>query len=241
MQVVHERCCGLDVHKKTVVACVLVTSVDGRVERTIRTFGTMTGDLLNLADWLDQFGVTHVVLESTGVYWRPVFNVLEEGRVIILVNPQHLKAVPGRKTDVKDAEWLADLLRHGLLKPSFIPPAPVRELRELTRYRKTLVQARTDKINRLHKALEGANVKLTLVVSDVLGVSARSMLAALLSGEQDPSILAELARGRLRTKLAALRRALDRASQAASPGAHWPNPGPHRLPGGEHRSGAASH
>src|SRR5215471_8705668 len=209
MQVMHERCCGLDVHKKTVVACVLVTPADGRVERTIRTFGTMTGDLLNLADWLDQFGVTHVVLESTGVFWRPVFNILEEGRTIILVNPQHLKIVPGRKTDVKDAEWLADLLRHGLLKPSFIPPAPVRELRELTRYRKTLVQARTDEINRLQKALEGANLKLTLVVSDVLGVSARSMLAALLSGEQDPSILAELARGRLRTKLAALRRALD--------------------------------
>jgi len=150
-----------------------------------------------------------VVLESTGVYWRPVFNILEEGRVISLVNPQHLKTAPGRKTDVKDAEWLAHLLRHGLLKPSFIPPAPVRELRELTRYRKTLVQARTDEINRLQKALEGANVKLTLVVSDVLGVSACSMLAGLLSGEQDPSVLAELARGRLRTKLAALRRALD--------------------------------
>jgi transposase len=209
VQVVHERCCGLDVHKKTVVACVLVTSADGQVDRTIRTFGTMTGDLLSLADWLDQFKVTHVVLESTGVYWRPVFNILEEGRAIILVNPQHLKTVPGRKTDVKDAEWLADLLRHGLLKPSFIPPAPVRELRELTRYRKTLVQARTDEINRLQKALEGANVKLTLVVSDVLGVSARSMLAALLGGEQDPAILAELARGRLRTKLTALRRALD--------------------------------
>ena len=209
MQVLHERCCGLDVHKKTVVACVLVTSSDGRVERTIRTFGTMTRDLLALSDWLDQFGVTHIVLESTGVYWRPVFNILEEGRVIVLVNPQHLKTVPGRKTDVKDSEWLADLLRHGLLKPSFIPPAPVRELRELTRYRKTLVQARTDEVNRLQKALEGANLKLAVVVSDVLGVSARAMLAGLLGGEQDPETLAELARGRLRTKLPALRRALE--------------------------------
>jgi transposase len=209
MQVMHERCCGLDVHKKTVVACVLVTSSDGRVERAIRTFGTMTRDLLTLSDWLDQFGVTHVVLESTGVYWRPVFNVLEDGRVIVLVNPQHLKTVPGRKTDVKDSEWLADLLRHGLLKPSFIPPAPVRELRELTRYRKTLVQARTDEINRLQKVLEGANLKLAVVVSDVLGASARAMLAGVLGGEQDPETLAELARGRLRTKLPALRRALE--------------------------------
>ena len=209
MQVMHERCCGLDVHKKTVVACVLVTASDGRVERAIRTFGTMTRDLLALSDWLDQFGVTHVVLESTGVYWRPVFNVLEDGHVIVLVNPQHLKTVPGRKTDVKDSEWLADLLRHGLLKPSFIPPAPVRELRELTRYRKTLVQARTDEINRLQKVLEGANLKLAVVVSDVLGASARAMLAGVLGGEQDPETLAELARGRLRTKLPALRRALE--------------------------------
>ncbi len=123
MQVVHERCCGLDVHKKTVVACVLVTSADGRVERTIHTFGTMTGDLLRPADWLDQFKVTHVVLESTGVYWRPVFNILEEGRVIILINPQHLKTVPGRKTDVKDAEWLADLLRHGPLAARTFTPS----------------------------------------------------------------------------------------------------------------------
>src|SRR5215204_783408 len=137
------------------------------------------------------------------------FNILEEGRVILLVNPQHLKTVPGRKTDVRDAEWLADLLRHGLLKPSFIPPAPVRELRELTRYRKTLVQARTDEINRLQKVLEGANLKPAIVVSDVLGVSARAMLAALLGGEQDAGTLAELARGKLRGKLPALRRALE--------------------------------
>jgi transposase len=208
MQVIHERCCGLDVHKRTVVACVLVTHEDGRVDRSVRTFGTMTPDLLALADWLDRWGITQVALESTGVYWRPVFNILEEGRTILLVNPQHLQHVPGRKTDVKDAEWLADLLRHGLLRPSFIPPAPVRELRELTRYRKTLVQARTDEVNRLQKVLEGANLKLASVVSDVLGVSARAMLAALLGGEQDANALAELARGRLRAKLPALRRAL---------------------------------
>jgi transposase len=209
MQVVHERCSGLDVHKRTVVACVLLTQGDGRLERQVRTFGTMTADLLALGDWLDRFGVTHVALESTGVFWRPVFNILEDGRTIVLVNPRHLKHVPGRKTDVKDAEWLADLLRHGLLQPSFIPPAPVRDLRELTRYRKTLVQARTDEVNRLQKVLEGANLKLAAVVSDVLGLSSRAMLAALLSGEQDPEVLAELARGRLRAKLPALRRALE--------------------------------
>jgi transposase len=210
MRVVHERCCGLDVHKKTVVACVLITQPDSTVQRQVRTFSTMTGDLLALADWLDEQGVTQVVLESTGVYWRPVFNVLEDDeRTITLVNPQHMKAVPGRKTDVKDSEWLADLLRHGLVQPSFIPPAPIRELRELTRYRKTLVQARTQEVNRLHKLLEGANIKLAAVVSDLMGKSGRAMLAALLAGEQDPAVLAELARGPLRGKRPALRQALE--------------------------------
>jgi transposase len=210
MQVVYVRCCGLDVHKKTVVACVLVTEADGAVRREVRTFGTMTADLLALADWLAGWGVTHVALESTGVYWRPVFNLLEDGqRTVVLVNPQHMKAVPGRKTDVKDAEWLADLLRHGLLRPSFIPPQPVRELRELTRYRKTLVQARADEVNRVHKLLEGANIKLGAVASDVLGKSGRAMLEALVGGAQDPAALAELARGRLRAKLPALRLALE--------------------------------
>ncbi len=209
MQVLHPRCCGLDVHKRTVVACVLLTDAAGRVERATRTFATMTADLLALADWLDGYAVTHVALESTGVYWRPVFNLLEEGRTIILVNPQHLQRVPGRKTDVKDAEWLADLLRHGLLTASFLPPAPVRELRELTRYRKTLVRARTDEVNRLQKVLEGANVKLASVVSDVLGASARAMLAALLEGQQDADALAALARGKLRAKVPQLRQALE--------------------------------
>jgi len=209
MQVVHERCCGLDVHKKTVVACVLLTHPDGTVERQVRTFGTMTGDLLALGDWLRQLGVRQVALESTGVYWRPVYNLLEDdGRTLLLVNPQHMKAVPGRKTDVRDSEWLADLLRHGLLQPSFIPPAPIRALRELTRYRKTLVQQRADEINRLQKALEGANVKLAAVASNVVGASGRAMLEALLAGQRDPEVLAELARGRLRAKLPELRQAL---------------------------------
>jgi transposase len=209
MQVVHTRCAGLDVHKRTVVACVLLTHDDGTVDRSVRTFGTMTAELLALSDWLSQLDVSQVALESTGVYWRPVFNLLEAAdRQIVLVNPQHLKQVPGRKTDVKDAEWLADLLRHGLLRASFIPPAPIRNLRELTRYRKTLVHQRADEVNRLQKTLEGANIKLAAVATDVLGVSGREMLAALLGGEVDPTVLAELARGRLRAKLPALRQAL---------------------------------
>jgi transposase len=209
MQVVYARCCGLDVHQKTVVACVLLTEPTGRVQREVRTFGTMTADLLALTDWLNALAVEQVALESTGVYWRPVFNLLEADHPIILVNAQHLKAVPGRKTDVKDSEWLADRLRHGLVKASFIPPQPVRELRELTRYRKTLVQARAQEVNRLHKVLEGANLKLGAVATDVLGTSGRDMLAAILAGEQDPLALAELARGRLRAKLPALRHALE--------------------------------
>jgi transposase len=208
MEVVHPRCCGIDVHKRTAVVCVLLTAADSTTRKHLRTFGTTTPDLLALADWLAGLGVDQVALESTGVYWRPVFNVLEEGRTVLLVNPQHVKAVPGRKTDVKDAEWLADLLRHGLLRPSFVPPAPIRELRELTRYRKTLVQQRGAEVNRLHKTLEAANIKLASVATDVLGASGRDMLAALLGGEQNPIVLAELARGRLRAKLPALRQAL---------------------------------
>ena len=209
MQVVYERCCGLDVHKRTVVACVLVTHPDGTVQRDVRTFGPMTADVLALSDWLTARGISVLAMESTGVYWRPVYNLLEEGRQILLVNPQHLKTVPGRKTDVKDAEWLADLLRHGLLQASFIPPQPVRDLREVTRYRTTLVQERAQEVNRVQKVLESANVKLAAVATDVLGVSGRAMLEALLGGEQDPVALAELARGRLRAKLPELRLALE--------------------------------
>ena len=210
MQVVYERCCGLDVHKKSVTACVLLTEADGAVWKHTHTFSTMTYGLLALSDWLEALGVRVVAMESTGVYWRPVFNILEEaGREVILVNAQHIKAVPGRKTDVRDAEWIADLLRHGLLKGSFIPPQPVRELRELTRYRKSLVGERTREVNRLHKVLETANIKLGAVVSDVMGVSGRAMLMAMLGGEQNPETLSELARGKLRAKLPALRQALE--------------------------------
>lgn len=208
MQVVYPCCAGIDVHKKTVVVCVMRTAQDGTVSRTVHTYATMTADLLELGDWLEREGVTLGALESTGVYWRPVFNLLEEGRQIILVNPQHMKAVPGRKTDLKDSEWIADLLRHGLLQPSFIPPAPVRELRELTRSRKTLVRERTQEVNRVHKVLEGANIKLAAVASDVVGKSGRAMLRALIEGEERPEVLAAMARGRVREKVVDLRRAL---------------------------------
>jgi transposase len=210
MQVLHERCCGLDVHKRTVVACALITEPDGRVRKHRRTFTTMTASLLALSDWLGGLAISHVAVESTGVYWRPVFNILEAaGREIVLADAQHIQRVPGRKTDVQDAEWLADLLRHGLVRPSFIPPKPVRDLRELTRYRATLVQQRTQEINRLHKVLETGNIKLAAVASNVVGVSGRDMLAALVAGEADPAALADLARGLLRKKLAELRQALE--------------------------------
>jgi transposase len=210
MQVLHERCAGLDVHKKSVVACVLSGAERGRVVREARTFGTMTRDLEALSAWLRERQVEQVALESTGVYWWPVFNILEEvGLSVILVNPQHIKQVPGRKTDVKDSEWLADLLRHGLVRASFIPPAEIRELRELTRYRKTLVQERSQEVNRLQKVLESANIKLAAVASDVLGVSGQRMLEALANGEEDPEVLAEMAVGKLRDKLEALRLALE--------------------------------
>ena len=209
MQVMHERCAAIDVHKRTAVTTVMLTQPDGSVEQYTRTFATMTADLLALDDWLRTHDVKVVAMESTGVYWHPIFNLLEEGRTIILVNAQHMKALPGRKTDVLDSQWLADLLRHGLLKASFIPPKPIRELRELTRYRKTLVQERTQEVNRLQKLLEGANIKLAAVATDVLGKSGRDMLQALIGGEQDADVLAELARGRLRAKLPALRLALE--------------------------------
>jgi len=210
VELVHARCCGLDVHKKSVVACVLITTAAGEVQRRVRTFGTMTADLLALDDWLTSLDVTQIAMESTGVYWRPVFTLLEaDERTITLVNAQHLKAVPGRKTDVKDSEWLADLLRHGLVKASFIPPAPIRALRELTRCRKRLVQQRAHETNRLHKLLEGMNVKLAAVASNILGKSGRAMLDALLAGETDPETLADLAVGQLRKKRESLAQALN--------------------------------
>ena len=204
MEVVHPRCAGLDVHKKTVVACVMVPG-----SKEVRSFGTMTEDLLRLADWLQQEQVSHVAMESTGVYWKPIYNVLEStGLELLVVNAQHIKAVPGRKTDVKDAEWIADLLKHGLVRASFIPSRPQRELRELVRYRTNLVEQRGHVVQRVQKLLEGANIKLSDVASDVVGVSGLAMLRALASGEQDPERLAEMGKSQLRNKRAELRRAL---------------------------------
>jgi transposase len=208
MDVVHERCCGLDVHKQTVVACVIVQSSGRMPQREVRTFGTMTADLLELADWLNDSRVTHVAMESTGVYWKPVWNLLEGQVELLLVNAHHVKQVPGRKTDVKDCEWLADLLRHGLLRASFVPPRPQRELRELTRYRTSLVRERAAEVNRVQKTLEGANIKLGSVASSVVGVSGRQILTALLGDTTDAATLADLARGKLRAKLPQLERAL---------------------------------
>jgi transposase len=208
MDVIYERCCGLDIHKQTVVACLLVSSGAGQPAPEVRTFGTMTDDLLALAAWLAEAGVTHVAMESTGVYWKPIWNVLEGQFELLLVNARHVKAVPGRKTDVKDAEWLAELLRHGLLRSSFVPDRAQRELQELTRYRSSLVHERAAEVNRLQKTLEGANLKLGDVATDVLGVSGRQILRALIAGESDPAALAELAQGRLREKRPALAAAL---------------------------------
>jgi transposase len=209
MHLVYKRSCGIDVHKKFIVACILLAQEDGTEQKEIRTFSTMTADLLACVDWLESKGIEMVAMESTGVFWRPVFNLLEAHINVMLVNAQHMKALPGRKTDVKDSEWIADLLRHGLLDASFIPPQPIRDLRDLVRYRKTLMQERAQEVNRLQKVLETANLKLASVASDVLGKSGRDMLNALIGGESDPLVLADLARGRLRAKLPELRLALD--------------------------------
>lgn len=208
MQVIHERCAGLDVHKKTVTACCVYTRPNGRKEQETRTFGTTTPELCELLVWLREWGCTHAAMESTGEYWRPVWNILEGHLELLLVNARHTKAVPGRKTDVKDAEWLADLLRHGLLRGSFVPPREQRELRFLTRQRDNLVRERVRVINRLQKVLEDANLKLAAVATDVTGVSGREMLAAILAGQDDPVALADLAHGRLRNKRNELEQAL---------------------------------
>jgi transposase len=208
MRIIHPRCCGLDIHKKIVVACLIISDPDGTQHKTIRTFSTMTDDLQALADWLWAAGCTHVAMEATGVYWIPIWNLLEDRFVLLLVNPRHIKAVPGRKTDVRDCEWIADLLRHGLLRASFVPDRFQREVRELTRYRTTLVRERTAVANRLQKALEGGNIKLAAVATDILGRSGRAILQALLQGETDATVLAHLARGRMREKIPELARAL---------------------------------
>ena len=207
MDVLIERCAGLDVHQASVVATVRVPGERGRLVVT-ETFGTMAADLLALRDWLHAYGVTHVALESTGVYWKPVYYVLEDAFTLLLINMQRLKHVPGRKTDVRDSDWLAQLLECGLLTGSFVPPPPIRELRDLTRYRLHQVRERAREVNRLCKVLEDSGVKLTSVLTDVMGVSGRAMVMALVQGTTDPAVIAELARGRLRQKLPELRRAL---------------------------------
>jgi transposase len=209
MQVVYARCAGLDVHKKTVSACISVCEGKHAKQQQTRAFGTFTQDLLKLADWLNEHGVTHVAMEATGVYWRPVWAMLEGHFEQMLVNPQHIKAVPGRKTDTKDCEWIADLLQHGLLKGSFVPPTPIQDLRDLTRYRVELRQSQNRVANRIQKLLEQANIKLSSVVSDTLGVSGRHMLDAIIAGEDDAERRAQLARGRLKGKIPQLQQALE--------------------------------
>ncbi len=209
MEAIHSRCAGLDVHKKTVVACVITPQPQGGWHREIRTFTTMTRQLLELSDWLATHGCTHVAMESTGEYWKPIFNILEANFEVMLVNAQHIKAVPGRKTDVKDAQWIAELLQHGLLRPSFIPPLPQRQLRDLTRHRTSFIRERVNLVNRIQKVLEGANIKLASVASDVMGVSGRAMLNAIVAGETDPMVMANLAQGRLCNKRDQLVEALE--------------------------------
>jgi transposase len=209
MQVMHERCAGLDVHKKSVYGCVLWFDENGMKQKQIRRFGTMTSELLRLGDWLAQHQVTHVAMEATGVYWRPVWTVLDGHLELMLVNPQHVKALPGRKTDVQDCEWLADLLQHGLLRGSFVPPTPIQDLRDLTRYRVELTQAQNRAANRIQKVLEQANIKLSSVASDTLGVSGQRMIEAIIAGEQDADQLADLAQKRLRQRIPELQQALS--------------------------------
>lgn len=218
MQVIHTRGAGLDVHKATVVACVMITAADGTVSQEMRTFGTMTQDLLEWGDWLKGQQITHGAMESTGSYWKSVYNLLEGQMELLVVNAQHIKAVPGRKTDVKDAEWIADLLRHGLLRGSFSSPKPQRELRELVRHRANLVGRRAQAVNELQRTLESTNIRLANVLSDITGVSATAMLQAILAGETDAAALAELAQGRLKAKKLLLPQALEGKAEA-----------PHRL------------
>jgi transposase len=208
LPIIFKRIAGLDVHKKTVVATRMRVVTQEEVERETKTFGTTTPDLLELLDWLYEWELTHVAMESTGDYWKPVFNVLEDTFEVWLVNAQHVKHVSGRKTDVKDSEWLAELMLHGLLKPSFIPTKPQRALREMTRYRTTLVQERTRIVNRVQKLLEGANIKLASVATDIMGVSGRAMLAEIVAGQTDAELMANLARGRMRNKIPELEKAL---------------------------------
>ncbi|MFO7683583.1 MAG: IS110 family transposase [Chloroflexota bacterium] len=208
MRLMYPRCAAIDIHKKTAVVCRRQTEANGTVKSEVKTFGTTTPELLQMMDWLIEWEVTTVAIESTAEYWKPVFNLLEGEFEVILVNAKHVKQVPGRKTDVKDAEWLAELLSYGLLKASYIPAKPQRDLRDLTRHRVTLVQERARIVNRLQKVLEHANIKLASVASDIMGVSGRQMLAALVDGKTDATAMADLAKGRMRNKMEALEKAL---------------------------------
>jgi len=209
MEVIHRRCAGFDVHKKSVAVCVRLLDTETKLQKQVRTFGTMTRDLVALGEWLAGLGVTHVAMESTGVFWKPVYNLLEGRFQILLCNAQHIKQVPGRKTDVKDCEWLAQLLQHGLLHGSFVPPRPQRDLRDLTRHRAQVIAEKTAVANRIHKILEDANIKLGSIASDVMGASGRSMLHAIVTGEDDPEKLADLAQRKLRAKIPQLELSLE--------------------------------
>jgi len=209
MRIVYSRCCGLDIHQASVVACVLTIDDRGRKKKRLKTFGTYWKELLKLQLWLFACKVRHVAMESTGIYWKPVWNVLEGHFELLLANPQHMKAVPGRKTDQQDAEWIAELHQHGLLRPSFVPPREIRELRDLTRSRVKLVEERNRVHNRIHKVLEDANLKLDTVASDILGATGRAIIEAIIGGQEDPAWLADKARSRLRKKRNQLRLVLQ--------------------------------
>src|SRR5216110_229047 len=209
MENVFACCAGLDIHQKSVEACVRRLEPTGPLHQQTRHWGTMTRDLLAMADWMAAQGVTHVAMESTGVYWKPIYNILESRFTVLLVNARHLKQVPGRKSDVRDCQWIAQLLQHGLLKGSFVPPRAQRELRDLTRHRAQLVEEKTRTVNRLHKVLEDGNIKLASVATDILGVSGRAMLEALMEGQEDPVKLADFAQRQLRGKIPELEKALE--------------------------------
>ena len=204
MEVMYKVCCGLDVHKKVIVACILSSN-----DKQIKSFGTMTEDIFELINWIKQNNCECVAMESTGVFWKPIYNLLEVEQIpTLVVNARHIKNVPGLKTDVKDSEWIANLLKHGLLQGSYIPSRDQRELRELVRYRRSLIDERSREVNRLQKVLEGANIKLSSVASNVLGASGRAMIKALISGVDDPVVLAELSKSKLRNKRDLLQKSL---------------------------------
>lgn len=210
MEAMIERCAGLDVHQETVVACALFGPLDGIPKKSIESFSTTTNGLLTLSDWLAEHQVTHVVMESTGVYWKPVWNILEDSFQLVLANAKHVKNVPGRKTDVKDAEWLAQLLRCGLIEKNFVPPENIRDLRDLTRYRKKLIQSRTSEQNRIHKILQDANIKLTSVLSNIFGLSGRRILEAILNGEKmEMEDLQKMVNGRTKASITDIAEAIN--------------------------------